>query len=251
MTIKDPHSAERQLFQLQKKGFEDVNKNLEKLAAPDISGIQKTLEEIRDKEDPKLPEAVEEITVKNQLDLKTLEEGVSSIVEAIKDKKFDGTDTAGIEALLQDILDKKDSETDLSPVITAINDLTNFLKKVPQTKGIDYTKDFKELARVITEARPGSAGFNPGSVGVKNVAGDEVNVATSEKQDEIIAALGGSYSYVQKDDAGAYIYFGYASSTGYQIKRKTTATGIWMVVTGTGDYATNWASRASKTYVYA
>ena len=31
MTIKDSHSAERQLFQLQKKGFEDVNKNLEKI----------------------------------------------------------------------------------------------------------------------------------------------------------------------------------------------------------------------------
>ena len=78
-----------------------------------------------------------------------------------------------------------------------------------------------------------------------------INPATEEKQDAIIAALGGAYFYVQKDDAGAYIYFGYASPTGWQFKRKTSATGIWMVATGTGDYATNWAGRVGKTYVYA
>ena len=88
-------------------------------------------------------------------------------------------------------------------------------------------------------------------VKILNTLNLPVNVMTTEKGDEIIAALGGAYSYVQKDDAGAYIYFGYASSTGYQIKRKTTATGIWMVVTGTGDYATNWTGRVGKTYVYA
>ena len=177
---KDPHSAERQLFQLQKKGFEDVNKSLANLEAPDISGLQKTLEEIRDKEVPEFPASVEAVTVKNQIDLRALEEGVSSVVKAIEDKKFDSTDTAPIEALLKDILEKKDAEIDLAPVLTALKELTDFLKNTPQTKGIDFTPHFKELSRVIIEARPGSAGFNPGSVGVSNVAGVAVNPATEE-----------------------------------------------------------------------
>lgn len=77
-------------------------------------------------------------------------------------------------------------------------------------------------------------------------------LATEDKQDEIIAALGGSpYNFIQKDEGATYIYFGYTNGTDWKIKRKTVATGVWEVSTGTGDYDTNWTDRAIKTYVYA
>lgn len=56
------------------------------------------------------------------------------------------------------------------------------------------------------------------------------------------------YNFIQKDEGGTYTYYGFAEDGIWQIKRKTIATGVWEVVSGTGDYTTNWTDRASKTY---
>lgn len=82
-------------------------------------------------------------------------------------------------------------------------------------------------------------GANAKRVTIVDGSGSEVSIGTS------------SYNYVQKDEGVTYIYYGFASTTGWKFKRKTIATGVWMVATGVGDYATNWTDRASKTYVYA
>jgi hypothetical protein len=71
-----------------------------------------------------------------------------------------------------------------------------------------------------------------------------------------VVIVGGSlsstttYNFIQSEETATYKYYGYASSTGWQIKRKTLATGVWEVDAGLGDYDTNWVDRASKTYAY-
>jgi len=88
------------------------------------------------------------------------------------------------------------------------------------------------------------------------------NLATTAKQDEIIAAIasisGGSssplavYSYIQKDTSGAtYKYYGYADANtagGWAIKRITIATNLAEFITGASDYSTAWGDRATQTY---
>lgn len=81
--------------------------------------------------------------------------------------------------------------------------------------------------------------------------GDVVNPATEETLQTLLTAFGGSaYNFVQSDDDETYKYYGFASSTGWKIKRKTLASGIWEQSEGTGDYGTAWADRANKTYNY-
>ena len=73
----------------------------------------------------------------------------------------------------------------------------------------------------------------------------------SEQLLEQIAQASGSFNFIQKDEGATYIYFGYTDGTNWLFKRKTVATGVWQRAAGTGDYDTNWADRAAKTYTYA
>jgi len=69
---------------------------------------------------------------------------------------------------------------------------------------------------------------------------------------DILSASGGSpYNFIQTDEDATYKYYGFTNGTNWKFKRKTLATGVWKVADGTGDYDTNWADRAAKTYVYA
>lgn len=89
----------------------------------------------------------------------------------------------------------------------------------------------------------------------ENAAGTAVStqkqIATEETLQAVLAASGGSvYNYIQSAADATYKYYGFASSTGWKFKRKTLATGVWMVAEGAGSYDTNWTARASKTYSY-
>jgi hypothetical protein len=76
-------------------------------------------------------------------------------------------------------------------------------------------------------------------------------IATEETLQAVLSAQGGSvYNYIQSAEDATYKYYGYASSTGWKIKRKTLATGVWEVAEGAGDYATAWADRATHSYSY-
>jgi hypothetical protein len=84
-----------------------------------------------------------------------------------------------------------------------------------------------------------------------NILTLEYNTATMDDTDKLMIYYDNpEYSYIQSDEDATYKYYGYASSDGWQIKRKTLATGVWKVAVGTGDYDTAWADRASKTYSY-
>lgn len=86
-------------------------------------------------------------------------------------------------------------------------------------------------------------------VGLDNLLDEQVNPATEETLQAVLAASGGvTYNYIQKDEGATYIYYGFASSTGWKFKRKTVANGIWQIASGLGDYNTEWPNRASKTY---
>jgi hypothetical protein len=59
---------------------------------------------------------------------------------------------------------------------------------------------------------------------------------------------GTTYVYEDTETTAIYKYYGFSTSTGWRISRKTLATSIWLNATGTGTYATAWADRASKVY---
>jgi DNA/RNA-binding domain of Phe-tRNA-synthetase-like protein len=76
-------------------------------------------------------------------------------------------------------------------------------------------------------------------------------LATEETLQAVLAASGGStFTYIQSDEGATYKYYGYTDGTNWKIKRKTLATGVWMVATGVGDYDTAFADRAAKSYSY-
>lgn len=58
------------------------------------------------------------------------------------------------------------------------------------------------------------------------------------------------YNFIQSDEDGTYKYYGFFSTEGWRIKRKTLSTGIWHVASGIGDYDAAWADRANKEYAY-
>ena len=88
-------------------------------------------------------------------------------------------------------------------------------------------------------------------VSTVNTDGTQINPATEETLQAVLAASGGStYNFIQSEDAGTYKYYGYTDGTNWKIKRKTIATGVWKVADGTGDYDTAWAARSSQTYNY-
>jgi hypothetical protein len=62
------------------------------------------------------------------------------------------------------------------------------------------------------------------------------------------------WTYIQKEDAGAYIYYGLISPTGgWKVRRKEVATETWLQATGPdpADYAlVGWAGRVGHTYDY-
>jgi hypothetical protein len=88
----------------------------------------------------------------------------------------------------------------------------------------------------------------------KRVIGTGGVLATEETLKEVRDALGGgtTWFYVQKETGATYKYYGYASSTGWKIMRKTLATGVFSYAQDTAeDFATGWANRATHTYTNA
>lgn len=59
-----------------------------------------------------------------------------------------------------------------------------------------------------------------------------------------------TYNFIQSDEDVTYKYYGFFSTEGWRIKRKTLSTGIWHVASGIGDYDAAWADRANKEYGY-
>ena len=67
-----------------------------------------------------------------------------------------------------------------------------------------------------------------------------------------IGAGGITYNYIQAEETATYKYYGFSSATGWQIKRKTLATGLWQYADGlfSGTYATYEAAWAARSSIY-
>jgi hypothetical protein len=85
------------------------------------------------------------------------------------------------------------------------------------------------------------------------VVTDELTVIADipDKSDRELGVVSiSSCNFIQSEEDAIYKYYGFASSTGWQIKRKTLATGIWKVASGEGDYDAAWADKENKIYGY-
>ena len=153
------------------------------------------------------------------------------------DTKDIGKSVKEIEGGLKEILKKISEEKPDIEKVTLVDS---------KGKPIDFTKIKGGSDSSIWRS---SGGFE--NVGIKNSSDTRINPATEETLQAVLAASGVStYNYIQSDTGATYKYYGYASATGWQFKRKTLSTGVWMIADGTGDYDTAWADRANKAYAY-
>jgi hypothetical protein len=108
------------------------------------------------------------------------------------------------------------------------------LKKFPKETAKEISD---KLAEILPKIRSGNWG------NIFNFDG-EGNLKVSSEGDST------AYNYIQSDEDATYKYYGFASTDGWKFKRKTLATGVWEVASGTGDYDTAWADRENKDYDY-
>lgn len=237
-----------------KEGIEEVTVKNIRDAKTDMADVVSVLKDIRDKEYPSFPEIpAQKESVK-----------IDGEVVISKPSWFKPVDLSETNKTLKEIAKKEYPEFPKFPEFPsfadifqkALSPIKDVLEKIlakPERENPPF--EFDEFGRVkVNVDRAGGGGGNS-SVMLETKNGEILNPATEEKQDDMITAINGisgttPYNYIQKDEGATYIYYGYASPTGWKIKRKTVATGVWEVADGSGDYDTNWAARASKTYMY-
>lgn len=196
---------------------------------------------------------IEKIKVENNTDLTPLLKSLEKIHSKLSEKPTE----------------EKEAEVDYTDILNEIKRAIPQVKENPLIQDIsDTLNDFViRFDKLLTENnrlrvevdRVGGGGGGGGGVlpkGVLNASDVRINPATEETLQSILAASGGSvYNYILSETTGTYKYYGFTSSTGYQVKRKTLATGVWEVATGTyptpyADFDAAWAARASLTYAY-
>ena len=138
-----------------------------------------------------------------------------------------------------------------------ISVIAEWLKVIAEKEAEQVPFKFDKEGRL--EVKVDRAGGGGGGGGLTRIETDalvnlESKAATEETQQSVLAAvqgLGGStYNFIQSDEGATYEYYGFASSTGWRIKRMTVATEVWKIAEGEGDYDTAFADKANKTYNY-
>jgi len=171
---------------------------------------------------------------------------------------------------------------DLKKVERLLGEIAAKEQNVPESK--DYTKSLEELKKLVGEEKytellkgiadsVGKPKFNEAgrllvavdkygdggsvsSVHMKDVSGEAINPATEEKQDDIIAALGGGVKIKKIDEALPYTYIGEAavgtatSAASWSIKRidETNDPDTDILYAGTGAYDQIWDNRVGLSY---
>lgn len=82
----------------------------------------------------------------------------------------------------------------------------------------------------------------PGSVAVKNIAGDVIDPAEKQSTD--------GYEISEVDDTGAISYYGFVHKSGAWYITKEDATGGYRYAKGASAFSTGWTDRAGLTYDY-
>lgn len=252
--------------------------NLDEISDPIVSKLRDVQTAIESKEEidltPRLEELGQVITeaIKNLDTQVVVKNDLSQLATLFKSSR----DTKAVTSLLKQVRDK-------IPYVSERIDYTLLFEEVitnlERLKNIDLTGIEESLSKpvnlpsgLIDEDRikvvlsddqvkklkgNGGGGYvSLSDVKLDDKNGNLINPATSEKQDDIITAINGisggtTYNYVQSETGATYKYFGYASSDGWKIKRKTLLTGVWEQASGTGDYETAWSQKSLKDYNYA
>lgn len=162
-----------------------------------IKDIPKTeIPESREFPEIKMPEFPKEIKVSNQINTKNLEEKISAVEKAILLREDKEVDLAPVVKLLREIRDKEDfgaSEISIPDLSGKIDELITVIKNGQiievnqETNETDYTEQFDTLIKEVKKmGKVGFGGMNvtgSGSVEIQNRAKEQINPATSEKQD--------------------------------------------------------------------
>ncbi|MFZ2199559.1 MAG: hypothetical protein WAV40_02100 [Microgenomates group bacterium] len=82
----------------------------------------------------------------------------------------------------------------------------------------------------------------PGTVAVKNIAGDTIDPAEKQSTD--------GYEISQVDDSSTPSYYGFVHKTGAWYITKEDATGAYRYAKGSADFATGWTTRVGLAYDY-
>ena len=196
---------------------------------PDLSSIEKKLDTIIEKEDNETKELI-----KNAL-------------EELKKTKSDVGVVSAINKLAG-IIPKSQDYTDI------LKEISKKLNPIVQEELRINKEQWKQLTKALSSI--GGFGGGPGAVQLRSENGTILNPATEEKQDEIIASLGGGVRIKKIDEALPYTYIGEAavgtatSAASWRVKRidDTNDPDSTILYAGTGVFDQVWDNRASLTY---
>jgi hypothetical protein len=232
-----------------KEGIEEVTvKNISEAKA-DFTEVITILTNILNKEEKEIEFPEQKDVV---IDLKPVVKGLEELkkkIPVIKPLKLvDYTDS--LKRIVSAI---EVDRTENLPKIKDIDAIATLLQQIRDKEEKEIPFEFKDGRLKVEVDRAGGGSFS--DPGVKNIANEYINPATEETLKEVRDALGGGTStwyYVQKETGATYKYYGYASSTGWKIMRKTLATGVFGYAQDTAEaYETGWANRTTHTYTNA
>lgn len=224
----------------------------------DLSEVSSKLSELKDVFQKK-ELTVNQGDVNVSVDTKAVVKAIENLEKKIKDPlKFDQIDYTLMYDEMMKIMERieKKEGKNYSEELLAVID---WLKAIQEKEYPEFPElDFDDDGRLkVSVDRIGGGSIGHEVVGLKSSSDMRINPATEGTLQAVLAATGTtSYNYIQSEDTGTYKYYGYASSTGWQIKRKTLATGVWEIVyddfTGTyGNFDDAWTARAGLSYSYA
>lgn len=198
-------------------------------------------------------------------DLANVETLLAEQIAAIRTKAIptpDLSDLPRIVAMLDDIKyatqvaagnvpkDYEESLSALRQAVTEKGDATaSILKDIADSIPDGFTFDYDRLARIIKNNLNISVSGGGGMPYLRNVAGDLINPATEEKQDQIIGNLATRWEVV-----GDTIYVGEAlpgttdATESWRIQSIDTASGTIKWADGVTTFAYAWDDRLTLTY---
>lgn len=179
---------------------------------------------------PEMPEAVEEVTVKNFIDYTAKFDKLAETFSSIKFPTPEVTVAAPKVVV------------DNSEVAKVVNELKDVIIKavsgieMPSYPSFDQKPVIEALRALQKEIHERPIVKPPSVVAVTNPDGSTVGAPKA-------------WGFNDKEDTGTYVYYGFSAADGsWKLMRKVIATGALRYATGASDYATAWTDRATQTY---
>lgn len=155
-----------------------------------IKDIPKTeIPEAKEFPEIKIPEFPSEIKVSNQIDTKTLEDKISAVEQAIREREDKEVDLSPVVDILKEMRDREIPEVDSVEYPDMSGKLDELIRAVKESNvessdDVDYTEKFNELIKEIKNKKEfsGLGVMGSGSVEIMNRSKAQINPATEENQ---------------------------------------------------------------------